>query len=168
MKITSFEELFHDELFDIYNAEKQITKALPKMAEAASNPKLKAGFEKHLRETEGQLKRLDQCFSLLGIKCEKETCEATKGLLKEGDELLRHTPEGPIRDAALIAAAQKVEHYEIATYGTLCAWASQLGYTDVKNLLGQTLEEEETTDETLTELAESTVNAQAQNSRQAA
>ncbi len=163
MKIETFEELFHDELFDIYNAETQITKALPKMAEAATDPKLKAAFTKHLAETEGQIKRLDQVFSLLGIECEKEICEATKGLLKEGDELLRHTPSGPIRDAALIAAAQKVEHYEIATYGTLCAWAKQLGQDQVATILSATLEEEEATDESLTTLAEDHVNANAQN-----
>lgn len=162
MKIHTFEELFHDELFDVYNAETRITEALPKMAEAASDPKLKQAFQTHLRETEGQIKRLDQVFSLLGIKCEKETCEASKGIIKEGEELMKNTPEGPIRDAALIAAAQKVEHYEIATYGTLCAWAKQLGYDQVATILADTLEEEETTDENLSTLAEDHVNAQAQ------
>lgn len=162
MKINNFEELFQDELFDIYNAEKQITKALPKMMEGATDTKLIEGFKTHLRETEGQIKRLEKCFSLLGIECKKEKCEATEGILKEGEELMKHTPEGPVRDAALIAAAQKVEHYEMATYGTLCCWAKQLGYNEVAALLHETLEEEESTDEKLTMLAEDHVNSNAQ------
>lgn len=160
--ISSLEELFHEELFDVYNAEKQITKALPKMADKASNPQLAEGFKAHLRETEGQIKRLERCFDLLSIKCEKETCEATKGLLKEGDELMSDAKKGPVLDAAMIAAAQKVEHYEIATYGTLVAWARQLGFSEVASVLEETLKEEKATDVKLTEIAETAVNQSAE------
>lgn len=160
--IKTMEELFHDELFDMYDAERQITKALPKMAEKATDKALAQGFKKHLKETEGQIARLEKCFQLLGIEAEKETCEATQGLLKEGDQLMKDVEQGPVLDAALIAAAQKVEHYEIATYGTLICWARQLGHEDVATLLEETIEEEKTCDETLTEMAEDHVNENAQ------
>lgn len=161
MKIHTFEDLFHDELFDMYNAEKQISKALPKMAEAATDPKLAEGFKTLLHETEGQIKRLEECFAILGIKCEKEKCEATAGILKEGEELMNHTPEGPIRDAAMIAAAQKIEHYEMATYGTLCYWARQLGNTKVEALLRASYDEEQAADKKLSAMAEGGVNDEA-------
>lgn len=160
--IKTMEELFQDELFDIYDAEQQITKALPKMAEKATDKELASGFKTHLKETEGQIKRLEKCFKLLGIEAEKETCEATKGLLKEGEQLMKEVEQGPVLDAALIAAAQKVEHYEIATYGTLITWAQSLGYDEVADLLEETLDEEKSTDEKLSELAEDHVNEQAQ------
>ena len=160
--IKTIEELFQNELFDIYDAEKQITKALPKMAEKASDRELAQGFQTHLKETEGQIKRLEKCFQLLGVEAEKETCEATQGLLKEGEQLMKEVEKGPVLDAALISAAQKVEHYEIATYGTLITWAQQLGFDEVADLLEETLDEEKATDEKLSDLAEDHVNEDAQ------
>lgn len=161
MHIKTLEDLFHDELFDIYNAEQQLTKALPKMAEKATNPDLADGFRMHLGETEGQIERLDRVFALLDIDVKKETCEAMKGLLKEGEELMKHAAEGSVCDAAMIAAAQKVEHYEIASYGTLVALAKILGHNDAARILQETLDEEKATDEKLSELAEDHVNEQA-------
>jgi ferritin-like metal-binding protein YciE len=162
MKIKSLEELFQDELFDIYNAEKQLTKALPKMAEKATDPRLVQGFKNHLEETEGHVRRLEKIFEVLGIKDEKETCEAMKGLLKEGDEMMKKSEVGPVCDAAMITAAQKVEHYEIATYGSLIALANQLGHMEAASILAETLEEERACDRKLSEIARGGVNEDAQ------
>jgi ferritin-like metal-binding protein YciE len=157
-----FHELFLEELSDVYSAEQQITKALPKMAKAAESDELRQAFEQHLQETEGQIARLDEVFESLGESRKRKTCKAMEGLIEEGSEMMEEQKGKPSVDAALIAAAQKVEHYEIASYGTLCAWAEQLGHTDALQLLKQNIEEEETTDKRLTELAESLANQRAE------
>ncbi len=162
MSLNTLEDALHEELCDMLSSETQITKALPKMAKAATNPDLKAAFEEHLEQTEGHVERLNKAFKLLGKKPEEKTCEATKGLLKEGASIIEEKADPQVKDALLIAAAQKVEHYEIASYGTVCTWAEQLGLTELKDLLGETLDEEETTDEKLTALAEGGVNADAE------
>ena len=156
------DELFHDTLKDIYYAEKKILAALPKMAKAAQNDDLTAAFEKHHGETEGQISRLEQVFELIEEKPQGKTCAAINGITEEGAEIMEEYKGSPALDAGLLAAAQAVEHYEISRYGTLCTWAEELGLGDAKKLLGETLEEEETTDEALTELAESVVNQEAQ------
>jgi len=156
------DELFHDTLKDIYYAEKKILAALPKMAKAAQNDDLTAAFEKHHGETEGQISRLEQVFELIEEKPQGKKCAAIDGILEEGQEIIKEYKGSPALDAGLLAAAQAVEHYEISRYGTLCTWAEELGLGDAKKLLGETLEEEETTDEALTELAESVVNQEAQ------
>ena len=156
------DELFHDTLKDIYYAEKKILSALPKMAKAAQNDDLTAAFEKHHGETEGQISRLEQVFELIDQKPQGKKCAAIEGILEEGQEIIKEYKGSPALDAGLLAAAQAVEHYEISRYGTLCTWAEELGLGDAKKLLGETLEEEETTDEALTELAESVVNQEAQ------
>jgi ferritin-like metal-binding protein YciE len=161
MKLKTLQDALLEELKDVYSAEQQLTKALPKMAEKASAPQLKAGFEQHLEETNNHIVRLEQVFALLGEKPEAQTCEAMKGLLKEGQEILNEDAEPEVLDAFIIAAAQKVEHYEIATYGTLCTWAKLLGLNEVKEILGSTLAEEEATDQKLTRVAETIVNVQA-------
>jgi ferritin-like metal-binding protein YciE len=155
-------ELFLEELADIYNAEQQLTKALPKMAKAAESEELRQAFEEHLEQTEEQISRLDQVFESLGEKMKRKTCKAMQGLVEEGNEVMQEHKGNPAIDAALIAAAQKVEHYEIATYGTLCTWADQMDHQDALDLLKQSIEEEETTDERLTELAESLANERAE------
>ena len=147
---------------DVYFAENAITKALPKMAEAAQNPDVKEAFETHLEQTKEQIKRLEKVFKLLEQKPEAIPCEAIKGILKEGDEVAEEFKGEPALDAGLIAAAQAVEHYEIARYGAMRAWAQQLGLEDVVELLETTLSEEEETDAQLTELAESSVNEEAE------
>ncbi len=147
-------DAFIHELKDIYSAEKQITEALPKMIEAASDQELRAAFSSHLEETRGQIERLDQIFANLGETPGQETCEAMKGLVKEGESLIEDHPAGPTRDALLICGAQKVEHYEIATYGTLVAWADALDLDDCEDLLETTLDEEADADEKLTDVAE--------------
>ena len=157
-----FHELFLEELSDVYSAEQQITKALPKMAKAAESEELRQAFEQHLQETQGQIARLDQVFESLGESKKRKTCKGMEGLLEEGREMMEEQDGKPSVDAALIAAAQKVEHYEIASYGTLCAWAEQMGHTDALQLLKQNIQEEETTDERLTELAESLANQRAE------
>jgi ferritin-like metal-binding protein YciE len=161
MKLESLRELFLLELRDIYDAEKQVLGALPKMQEAATAPDLKSGFSHHLRQTEEQVNRLERIFELLGEPAKRESCEGMKGLLKEGNDTVKLRGDDATRDAALIAAAQKVEHYEIAAYGTLCTWGELLGETQAVNLLKQTLNEEKTTDEKLTRLAESHINVEA-------
>jgi ferritin-like metal-binding protein YciE len=161
MASKSMQDLFADQLQDAYSAETQLVKALPKMAKAASNAELRAGFEQHLTETQTQVKRLEQVGQQLGIKMSSNTCEAMEGLIEEGEEVIKEGYEADVLDAGLIASAQKVEHYEIATYGTLCAFAKQLGKPDVASLLHQTLEEEKRTDEKLTRLAERNINRQA-------
>lgn len=155
------QELFVGELADILNAERQLTKALPKMVGAAKSEELVEAFTSHLEETEDQITRLEQVFKTLGETPENKTCKAMKGLLEEGDELMKKMKDSPAIDAALIAAGQKVEHYEIASYGTVCAWAEQLGHSEVVDLLNESLEEEKAADEKLTDIAESTANQDA-------
>jgi len=161
MKLNSLEDLFHQELKDLYSAENQLVKALPKMAKAATNEKLKAGFTKHLQETKGHVERLDQIAEKLGIKLSGHKCKAMEGLVEEGAEMIGEDADDSVRDAGLIGAAQRVEHYEIAGYGTARTLASHLGHDDAADLLEQTLEEEKATDKKLTELAVSAVNAEA-------
>jgi ferritin-like metal-binding protein YciE len=151
-------DLFHDQLQDAYSAETQLTKALPKMAKAAKSPELRAGFEQHLTETKNQLTRLEKVCQQVGCKTGGNTCEAMEGLVEEGEEVLGLGLDGEAQDAGLIAAAQKVEHYEIALYGTLCTFAKQLGHQDAARLLHETLEEEKKTDQKLTQLAEAGIN----------
>ena len=155
-------ELFLEELADIYSAEQQLTKALPKMAKAADSDELREAFEEHLQQTEEQISRLEQVFESLDEKMQRKTCKAMQGLIEEGNEVLQEHKGSPAIDAALIAAAQKVEHYEIATYGTLCTWAEQMGHRDALDLLKQSIDEEEMTDERLTELAEGLANQRAE------
>ncbi|KOR46667.1 hypothetical protein ADT25_06160 [Xanthomonas oryzae] len=161
MAIKTVEELFIHELSDIYSAEKQLTKSLPRLARAATEPKLKQAFEVHLEETQGQIERIDQVVDVLGIKLKRIKCAAMEGLVEESREVIDEIEAGPVRDAALIGGAQKVEHYEIASYGTIAAMAKQLGYADALPLLLATLEEEKATDEKLTLLAEQGGNAKA-------
>ena len=158
MSLDSLEKLFIDELRDIYNAEKQITRALPRMAKAAESPELQQAFTKHLKETEGQIQRLEQVFKELGQAVRGKKCKGMEGLLEEGKEKLEEEGEPQVMDAALIASAQKVEHYEIAAYGCLRTYAELLGYSQAAQLLQQTLQEEEATDKKLTELGESGIN----------
>lgn len=155
-------ELFLDELADVYNAEQQLIKALPKMAKAARNEELRQGFEMHLQETESQISRLEDVARALGESIKRKTCKAMKGLIEEGTEMMQEKKGSAALDAALIAAAQKVEHYEIASYGTLCAWAKQMNHDEALELLHETLEEERATDEKLTQLAESLANIEAE------
>ena len=155
------QELFLDGLKDIYYAEKKILKALPKMAKGAESEEVTAAFEKHLMETEGQVDRLEQVFDLLGKPARGKTCPAIDGILEEGSEILEEYRGAPAMDAGLVAAAQAVEHYEIARYGTLIAWAKQLGMSEAVELLEATLEEESATDETLSALGEGGVNERA-------
>ena len=161
MKLESLRELLVEQLQDLYDAENRITKALPKMAKAATAPELKAAFEKHLAETEGHVTRLEQAFEALGETAKKKTCQAIKGLIEEGEETIKENAEPDVKDAALIAAAQRVEHYEMAGYGTVCAYAKLLKEKEVLKLLKATMAEEVATDEALSELAESTINLQA-------
>ena len=162
MALNTLQDLLVEELKDTYSSETQIVKALPKMAQAATSPQLKAAFEKHLVETQNQVKRLEQIFQQLGESPEGNDCEATEGLVKEGEELMGEQADPQVLDAGLIAAAQKVEHYEIASYGTLTTWAKELGHTQIADLLHQTLSEEKMTDEALTALAESRINSSAE------
>jgi ferritin-like metal-binding protein YciE len=155
-------DLFYDTLKDIYYAERQILKALPKMARNATDAKLKAGFEKHKEQTEGQIERLQQVFESIGKRAQGKTCEAIQGIIAEAEEIIEEFKGTPALDAGLISSAQAVEHYEIARYGTLKAWAAQLGYADAVKLLDATLVEESQTDELLSKLAETAVNAAAQ------
>ncbi|MBD8066743.1 ferritin-like domain-containing protein [Devosia sp. PTR5] len=155
------EDLFLDTLKDIYYAERQILKTLPKMAKAAQSDELRAGFEQHHAETENQIERLQQVFELIGKPARGKTCDAILGIIEEGKEIMEEFKGSPALDAGLVSSAQAVEHYEIARYGTLIAWAKQLGYTDAAQLLGETLQEEEATDQKLTKLGTSVVNAKA-------
>jgi ferritin-like metal-binding protein YciE len=157
-KLENLEDLYLHELKDIYSAEKQLTKALPKLAKAASSEELKSAFEEHLKQTEGQIKRLDQIFERIGESSSGPKCEGMEGLLKEGETLLKEKASEEVLDAGIITAAQKVEHYEIASYGSLCTFAELLGHEEDAELLKETLGEEKETDEKLTELAESGVN----------
>jgi len=155
-------ELFLHTLKDVYFAEQAIAKALPKMAEGAENPDLVDAFTTHLEQTEGQIARLEQVFELMGEKAKGVPCEAIQGIIAEGDEVAQKFQGGPALDAGLIAAAQAVEHYEIARYGALVAWAEKLGLAEVADLLDETLLEEKDTDKLLTELAEGEANDEAE------
>ena len=156
------EELFHDTLKDIYFAEKRILSTLPKIAKAAQNEDLKAAFQKHERETEEQVSRLEQVFDLLAKKPQGKSCAAILGIIEEGQEIMKEYKGSPALDAGLLAAAQAVEHYEISRYGTLIAWAEELDLDDAVTLLQETLEEEKATDEALTEIAKTAINQQAE------
>jgi ferritin-like metal-binding protein YciE len=155
MSLENLSELFYNELRDIYSAERQIVKALPKMIKNASSPQLTKALEMHLQETEKQVERIESAFDDTGKAARAKMCEGMKGLLKEGEEMLKEKAEPEVMDAAIIASAQKVEHYEIATYGTLCTWAEQLGYTRALKLLKQNMAEETNADQKLTQVARS-------------
>lgn len=157
----TLQDLLAEELKDLYNAEKQLLKALPKMARAASNEELKQGFLDHLEETKGHVERLEQIFEALKMPARGKTCHAMEGLIEEGSEAIEAKAPDAIRDAQLIGSAQRIEHYEIAAYGTACAWAEELGLADVATQLRETLEEESAADKKLTSLAEGRINAAA-------
>lgn len=161
MKMENLQDLLVEELKDILSAEQQIVKALPKMAKAASSDRLKASFEQHLQQTEQQIQRLEQVFDHLGVKASAKTCKGMQGLIAEGEEMISQKGDPDVRDAGLISAAQRVEHYEIAAYGCARTYARMLGNRDAERLLQQTLDEEEATDKKLTELAESSINVEA-------
>jgi ferritin-like metal-binding protein YciE len=160
--VKALDDLFHDTLKDIYFAEKKILTALPKMAKAAQSAELKQAFAKHERETEGQIERLEQIFEMIDKKPQGKTCDAIVGLAEEAQEIMKEYKGSPALDAGLLAAAQSVEHYEISRYGTLATWAQELALNDAVELLEATLEEEKNTDATLTEIAETAVNRQAE------
>jgi ferritin-like metal-binding protein YciE len=159
--IKTLDDLFVHTLRDIYYAEKQIEKALPKMIDKATAPKLRAGFEKHLEQTKGHIERVEEVFELHGVKAKQVRCPAIDGILEEADEVSGDIDDKEVLDAALIASAQAVEHYEITRYGTLIAWAKQLGRTDCASVLAKNLKEEEATDKKLTDMAEDRINLQA-------
>ncbi|OLP52469.1 hypothetical protein BJF92_02510 [Rhizobium rhizosphaerae] len=161
-------DLFIDTLKDIYFAERQIARALPKMARAAQSEELKAAFQKHKEETEGQIERLQQVFELVGKPARGKTCEAIQGIIAEGEEIIEDYKGTAAIDAGLISSAQAVEHYEIARYGTLKAWAQKLGMNEAVELLDATLQEESATDEALTQLAEGSANDKGQKKGQKA
>jgi ferritin-like metal-binding protein YciE len=161
MKLESLNDLYLEQLRDLYDAETQLVEALPKMAEAATAPDLRNGFTEHLRQTRDHVARLERIFKKLGEKTSGKTCQAMKGLIKEGEEIIKAKPNGEVKDAGLIAGAQRVEHYEIACYGTVRTFASLLGDLESSQLLEKTLDEEKKTDEKLTQLAESHINAEA-------
>jgi ferritin-like metal-binding protein YciE len=154
MSVDTIERLFLEELKDLHSAETQITKALPKMAKAASSNELRAAFEHHLKETEGHVQRLDKIFDSLGMNSGRKTCEGMKGVLEEGSQMLHETEEGEVRDEALISAAQRVEHYEMAAYGTVRTYAERLGKSQIAELLQKTLDEEKAADKKLTDISE--------------
>jgi len=158
---TGLRELFEDSLKDIYWAEKALTKALPKMGKNATSPELADAIAEHLEVTKTQVLRLEEVFQVIGKKAQAKKCDAMEGLIKEGEGIMEETVEGVVRDAGIIAASQKIEHYEIATYGTLVSFATILGEDEAAALLGQTLQEEKDADSTLTEVAETAVNVAA-------
>ena len=158
---SQLQKLFEDELKDIYWAEKALTKAIPKMIKNASSEDLIAALEAHLEETQEHVSRVEQVFKLIGKNAVAKKCEAMAGLIEEANAIIEDTEKGAMRDAGIISAGQKVEHYEIASYGTLCQFAKTLGLEKAKNILGQTLDEEKAADEKLTEVAESAVNIEA-------
>ena len=160
-KAKTLDDLFHDTLKDIYFAEKKILSALPKMAKAAQSDELRAAFEKHMTETEGQVERLEEVFAEIEARPQGKTCDAIMEIIDEGKEIMGEYKGSPALDAGLLAAAQAVEHYEISRYGTLIAWANELGLKGAARLLKETLAEEEKTDKTLSALAESVVNQKA-------
>ena len=159
--IKNMDDLFVHTLRDIYYAEKQIVKSLPEMIDKANNPQLKQGFQTHLRESENHVKRLDQVFQLLGKQAQGVDCPAIDGIIEEAEDVAGEVQDKTVLDAALIAAAQAVEHYEMTRYGTLIAWAKQMGRNDAVTLLNQTLEEEKATDKKLTQMAEANINRRA-------
>jgi ferritin-like metal-binding protein YciE len=159
--LNTFDDLFVEQLQDLYDAEKRLTKALPLMAGAAHNGALKSAFQDHLRQTENHVSRLEKVFQMLGKSAHAKTCEAMKGLVEEGQEAINARGDPNVRDAALIAAAQRVEHYEIAGYGTVRMFAERLGKQDVARILQETLDEEAATDKKLTGLAEQSINPKA-------
>ncbi|BDI32653.1 YciE/YciF family protein [Capsulimonas corticalis] len=161
MELKELNDLYIDELKDLYNAEHQILEALPKMAETATSPKLKKAFETHLKQTQGHVERLEQIFEKLGEKPTGKVCKAMKGLVAEGAEMIKEKATPEVKDAGLITSAQRVEHYEMAGYGSVRTFAKQLGYTDAAALLQLTLDEEQQTDLDLTALAEKTINVKA-------
>jgi ferritin-like metal-binding protein YciE len=161
MKVKNLHDLFVEELKDLYSAEKQLLKALPKMAKAATSDELRQGFEEHLEQTEAQVARLEEIFEQLEVSPRGKKCLAMEGLIAEGKEIMEEDMDENVLDAALIAAAQKVEHYEIAGYGTVRTYAELLGREEHARLLERTLQEEEETDELLTQLAESHINEEA-------
>lgn len=165
MKLESLKDLYVEQLKDLYSAETQIVEALPKLAERASSSDLKNAFQEHLRQTQEQVRRLEQIFQDIGESPKGHTCEGMKGLLKEGEEMIKMQGDAKVIDAGLIAASQRVEHYEIAGYGTVRTYAELLGKDQHVSLLERTLQEEEMTDERLTELAESYVNEEAMATR---
>jgi ferritin-like metal-binding protein YciE len=162
MKLNNLNDLFIHELKDVYNAEQQIMKALPLMAKQASSADLKRAFDMHLGETETQIERLEMVFDKLGMKAKGEKCKAMEGIIKEAQDMMSENADSDVMDAALIACAQRVEHYEIAGYGTLCTYAKQLGQREIFEMLHTTLEEEKATDLKLTEIAETKINLKAQ------
>ncbi len=161
MAMDDLRGLFVDELRDVLSAERQLVKALPKMAKAAASPELRKGFQSHLKQTETHVSRLEKVFESMDETVRAKTCKAMEGLIEEGSEITKEDADPEVKDAALIAAAQKVEHYEIATYGTLVTWAKQLDEQTAEKLLSQTLDEEKATDRQLSEMAESGINAAA-------
>ena len=165
-KITSLEDLLLHGVQDLYSAEQQLVKALPKVAKKISSPQLRSAVEEHLQQTEEHVNRLEQVFELLGAPAKSKTCKAMKGLINEADQILKEKGSAETKDAAIIAAAQKVEHYEIASYGTVAKWAEVIGRNDIQRLLGQTLSEEDQTDRRLTELAASGINQRAAEQRE--
>lgn len=164
MALDTLADLFHNELRDILSAEKQLMKALPKMAKKATSDELKSAFQAHLAETEQQVQRVEEAFEDTGKSPRAKECAAMKGLIEESSEMMKEDADPDVMDAALIACAQKVEHYEIATYGTLCTWANQLGYEKALNLLKQNMDEEEKTDQKLSQLAQQINSAAASES----
>jgi ferritin-like metal-binding protein YciE len=158
---SKLQKLFEEELKDIYWAEKALLKAIPKMIKKASSPELVEALESHLNETEEQVKRVEQVFSVLGKDAKTKKCEAMDGLISEADTIISESEEGVMRDAGIISAAQKIEHYEIASYGTLRTFAQTLGLDEAVTLLERTLDEEKAADEKLTEVAEATINVEA-------
>ena len=166
-ELKDLKDLFLDTLKDIYFAEKKILSALPKMAKAAQSPKLKAAFDKHMTETDGQVERLEQVFASIDETPKGKTCDAIVGIIEEGKEVMDEYRGMQALDAGLLAAAQAVEHYEISRYGTLKTWANELGYADAVKLLDATLKEDKATDSALSQLAESEVNQHAESSKAA-
>lgn len=160
-EFNSLKDLFINQIEDLYDAENRLTKALPKMAEAAHSPQLRQAFQTHLSETQGHVSRLETIFREIKVEPKRETCEAMKGLIAEGEEMINAKGDSDVKDAALIAAAQRVEHYEMSGYGTARTFAQRLGLTQAANLLQQTLNEEVGADRKLNQIAESSVNQQA-------
>lgn len=154
-------DAFIDELRDAYDAEKQLTKALPKLAKTASNPELREAFETHLQETQGQVERIEQVFEVIGEKARGKHCDGIAGIIEEGKTVMGEDFDEMTMDACLIAAGQRAEHYEMAAYGTLVAWAQAMGHTQAAELLQQTLDEEKAADEKLTQIAENGINQEA-------
>jgi ferritin-like metal-binding protein YciE len=164
-EFNSLEQLYIDQLQDLYDAEHRLTEALPKMADAAASPQLAQAFRDHLQETERQIERLERVFEIAGVAPKRKTCDAMKGLVSEGSEIINAAGDADVKDAALIAAAQRVEHYEMAGYGTVRTFARRLGHHEAEELLQATLDEEGAADHKLTAIAETVVNPQAQAAR---